>query len=363
MSTLQHEVDAMLEALIAAQRRGGRERLPPERELSARWGVSRVTLAKVIQDRVSRGILERRRGSGTYILQMNESGRTLCLGVLLRRRYARNDAHFMHLIDGIARHADSHNCDLQIFDGIEELLERDPRQNRLFRAIDAGMVDGLLVISRMSAAMLGDLRARVPMVIVHNTGGTESLPAVIPDWSASGFLATQHLLQRGHRRIAYVAHHFDQQLVVFEQSGYRLAFRAAGLPEPDPSLLCQTRGVDSSFDADHVRHFLETVRPTALYVHDDRLAAVMIAAAAEIGLEIPRDLSLVGYGHFTRDLPLLQRLTTIDPDWSAIGRRSIELLSGMIAGEAVESTITVISPSLIEGDTVAPPSPRPQAQP
>lgn len=357
MPTLHEELDEKLDALIEDQTRLGRSRLPPERELSARWGVSRVTIAKVIQDRVSRGILERRQGSGTYILRLRDTRKTLCLGVLLRRRYAANDPHFHHLIDGIAQHADLQDCELQIFDGVEDQFARDRERNRLCRAIDAGLVDGLLVASRMSVETVQALRKRLPLVMVNHPGGPDGPPAVIPDWSAIGFLAAARLLDRGHRRIGYVTRDVSEDFSAFEQSGYRLAFRARGLPEPDPGLVLQTHRTGTDYDAERVSRYLKNERPTAVYIHDDRLAAVLIATAAEAGLAIPADLSVIGCGHFARDLPEIRRLTTIDPDWMTIGRRGVETLLALIDHEPVDSGLVTVCPTLVEGETDAPLSP------
>lgn len=121
--------------------------------------------------------------------------------------------------------------------------------------------------------------------------GTESR-AIVPDEEEGGNRATEQLLNRGHRRIAFVNTTSPSPARDGRLVGYRRALAAAGMPY-DPSLVFdaqpnQEGGYDSASQ-------ILASGATAVFCHNDRVAMGLYDALRELGLRIPHDLSVVGF--------------------------------------------------------------------
>ena len=139
--------------------------------------------------------------------------------------------------------------------------------------------------------------------------------AVWFDHRSGGRLATQHLLDLGHRRIAHIAGPANRTTSIHRRQGYEAALVAAGIPLQ--SALVATG--DYSFPSgERLMRQLWRERPTAVFVAGDAMALGALRALSRLGVRVPDDLSLVAFGNpdFVRyatpaittvDLPVAQR--------------------------------------------------------
>lgn len=195
----------------------------------------------------------------------------------------------------------------------------------------AKRVDGLLALNvplaDPSVISLRDLR--VPVVTVGTA--VEGMSGVLVDNVEVGRQATQHLLDLGHRRIAFLGDDLDDvhgfEVASDRHRGYDLALRAAGV-EPDPALALRTGfSIDGGEAAFH-RLFSQQGggrnMPTAVFAVCDEVAMGVLYAIREHGLRAPRDLSVVGVdGH---DFAYLFDLTTVSQPVRDQGRIAARLL-------------------------------------
>jgi len=179
----------------------------------------------------------------------------------------------------------------------------------VLRRRPAGVV---LVFSDLAPEHKQQLRSRdIPFVIIDPAGDpSPDVPSVgSANWSG-GLVATRHLLELGHRRIAMITGPEDMMCSLARLDGYRSAMNTAGV-ELDPALV--------RFGDFHVeggrKAALELLalddRPTAIFAGSDLQALGVLEAARSRGLQVPRDLSIVGYD----DIPIAKwsspSLTTI----------------------------------------------------
>ena len=187
------------------------------------------------------------------------------------------------------------------------------------------------------------------------TGGGRS---VVPDDRAGGAAAVRELLAAGHRRIAYLD--TDDRVVIasrLRHEGYLEALAEAGI-EPDPAL--HVRGGDTTSHggreaADALLDLPAQQRPTAIFCFNDRMAVGVYRAARRRGLDIPRDLSIVGYD----DQQLVAEdqdppLTTIALPHYEMGRWAMEVALGIRAEGKTDATHLMECP-VIRRDSVGPP--------
>lgn len=149
-------------------------------------------------------------------------------------------------------------------------------------------------------------------------------PAVIPDNAGGAFRITSHLLQLGHRRIAHLTGPPAFSTTEDRLRGYQGALASFGV-EPDPDLI-----VAGDFSRDGAyescRRLLDlNTKFSAMFAANDIMAIGAIAALRERGLEVPRDISLVGFDDIPISRDLTPPLTTVAVPMAEIGRQAMQL--------------------------------------
>ena len=192
----------------------------------------------------------------------------------------------------------------------------------------------VLVFSDLVEEAKAKLRSRaIPFVIIDPAGDpAPDVPSVgSANWSG-GLMATRHLIELGHARIAAITGPEDMMCSLARLDGYRSAMNTAGLPI-DPALLRF-----GNFQVDGAREIAHELlamddRPTAIFAGSDLQALGVIDAARARGLRVPRDLSIVGYD----DLQLAQwsspALTTIHQPLMKMAEEAARLVLRMSEAE------------------------------
>ena len=168
-------------------------------------------------------------------------------------------------------------------------------------------------------------------------------------------LATEHLLDLGHRRIALLAGRADLESAKLREQGYREALAAAGVPGDDS--LIRVGGYDADLSARAARELLTgPERPTAVFAANDVTAIAAMKVALAMGLRVPEDLSVVGFDNIPEAAQCTPALTTVNQPIRTMGERSVELLIRLIRAEPVERThLTLATELVVRGSTAPPP--------
>lgn len=235
--------------------------------------------------------------------------------------------------------------------------ERAATEDELIRAFASRMVDGLVVTPAAGDnAALRELAPRIPVVTVDRI--VEDVPAarIVSDNYAGALNATRHLVGLGHTRIAYLSSPLNKSSALERYRGYRAGLDEAGLAF-DPELL---RAGDYHVEAvtSGVVDLLREARPTAALTSEASVSAGVLRAAAALGLEIPRDLSLLGFDALEFASP---ELSAVLQDTERLGREAIgrlmrRLRAGDGAGAAGPSGDVVRVPTrLLVRGSCAPP--------
>lgn len=218
--------------------------------------------------------------------------------------------------------------------------------------------DGVvLIVSELLPAGREELnRLQMPVVLVDPVGnGDQSLPTVAAtDW-AGGRDATDHLINLGHRRIAFITGPIDQLCHRDRLDGYRAALRRAGL-EYDPTLV---RHGDSLVGGGKVKgaELLSLAEPpTAVISGSDEQAYGVYQAARDRGLRIPADLSVVGFD----DVELCQwvspQLTTVRQPLAEMAREATRMVIELSQDATRVTPRVELATTVIERESTAPPA-------
>jgi LacI family transcriptional regulator len=214
--------------------------------------------------------------------------------------------------------------------------------------------DALIVQAEaLSDAELIDLadRAGVPVVVFGRHIPELEPVCVHLDNEAGGRIATEHLLRHGHRRIAHIAGPLRFPDARHRLQGYRDALDDAGIPYDDHLV------VEGDFREEGGRAAMErlldrTTEIDAAFVANDQMAAGALRAARDRGLDVPLDLSLVGYDDVLLAQYLSPTLTTVRQPLFDMGRAAGDIAIALLEQKKVEVR-TRFEPELVVRESVA----------
>jgi LacI family transcriptional regulator len=165
----------------------------------------------------------------------------------------------------------------------------------------------------------------LPLVVVDRELLNVAHDCVMTDHEAGGYVATEHLAQLGHTHIACIAGPSELGSSTGRVAGHRAALRAAGL-NVDASLIVRGDFRDHSGYSAAQKLLKRANPPTAIFACNDLMAIGAMAAARDAGLNIPEDLSVVGFDDIHLAGYLNPPLTTIAQPMAELGRVAAELL-------------------------------------
>jgi LacI family transcriptional regulator len=200
-------------------------------------------------------------------------------------------------------------------------------------------------------------RQRIPFVVVDSDSATSaSVPTVGANNWNGGLLATRHLIDLGHRRIAIISGPEDVLCSRARVAGFRSAHEEAGLPV-DASLVRYGNFHVGGGD-EHATSLLASAdRPTAIFSGSDMQAMGVYRAARRLGLGIPGDLSVIGYDN----LPLAEwagpALTTVNQPLRDMAGTATRMLLDLARGVAPTTTRIDFVTELVMRESTAPPPP------
>ena len=188
--------------------------------------------------------------------------------------------------------------------------------------------------------------AVVPVVTIPRPGPRYKLPFVTMDDEMGAWEATRHLVERGHERIALLNGPRNSIYSINRLAGYRKALLEAGVPF-DRSLVEDGDFVAESAQQAAVRLLELPKRATAILATSDHMATGAMFAARSLGLSIPADVALVGFGNTPVCAEVSPALTSVDEHLRELGARAASLLLRLAQGEPVADTQIVLPTNLV----------------
>lgn len=214
--------------------------------------------------------------------------------------------------------------------------------------------DGILLVLPSDEAIRRLSQHTIPYVVIYNQGG---LPTAVPSVTITGweggFAATNYLIGLGHRRIAYIGKNVHAMDAIERFAGYRTALEVASIPL-DPAL--QQEGRFSADDGYAATKALMTLAepPTAIFAGNDHHAIGVYRALYELGINIPQQVSVVGFDNLAYTELMNPALTTVHVPRLELGRTAATMLLKLIAGEKLDVTLMALSTRLVERESCAP---------
>lgn len=206
-------------------------------------------------------------------------------------------------------------------------------------------VDGIIVLTgRLTDQTLKKCAQNVPMVVTGRTLKTANLCALNFDNFSGGRMATQHLIDLGHRHIAFIAGDPQHPDATPRLLGYKAALEGAGIAF-NPQLVAQGDYNESSGVMAVTQLLASRQRFTAIFAANDQMAIGAAHGLQRHGLRVPDDVSLVGFDDLPTSLYALPPLTTIHQPAYELGRLAATAMMQLLAG--VKPAVQLPAPRLI----------------
>lgn len=254
---------------------------------------------------------------------------------------------FLDLAAGAEQVAREHGLMVMLCSSGQDQAEEEAYLAHFARQKVLGVLLSPLDADHVDTGMLR--RAGVPAVLVDRGAGADQSCSVSVDDVLGGELATRHLLERGHRGIAFVGGPRSLLQVENRLTGARAAVESAGL-DPGTLTVLETRRLDIPAGQDAARRLLGLAsRPTAVFCANDLLALGVLQALFGLGVRVPEDIAIAGYDDIEFAGAAAVPITSVRQPAFQIGRTSAEMLLAEAAEDpdAHEHQRVVYQPELI----------------
>ncbi|WP_395656685.1 LacI family DNA-binding transcriptional regulator [Nocardioides sp.] len=319
--------------------------------VAAEAGVSVSTVSKVINGRYGvspetfenvTAVINRLGYEPSLVAQSLRNTRKRVIGVLV----ADFEPFSTEVLKGAADAIRGTGFELVAYSAGGRVDEHVGWERRYLSRVMGTLVDGAVLVT----PTVTDVQYDGPVVAVDPHTGRSSLPTVASDNLQGARLAVEHLVGLGHRRIGMVTGRPDLISAELREQGYREALAAAGIGV-DESLL-RLGAFDPDVAREAARELLTLPEPpTAVFAANDSTALATLEVAAELGIDVPGRLSVVGFDNIPESALAVPPLTTVQQPMRQMGHDAIAMLVALIAGDGLEDTHVTLETTLVPRGT------------
>ena len=268
--------------------------------------------------------------------------KTTTIGVIVPRIV---NPFFSYLVESIEKEGYQRGYQTIIFQSHED----SERELSFLNLLKGKQVDGLIMTAYENDwSLINSYLQYGPIVLCNEYTSERFVPMICIDQFAASYKGVQHLIDRGHRKIAYCTGGLFTDIAKYKDRnfGYQKALEEAGI-EINPNWILINRHTIE--DGRTVLHQILDMkdRPTAVFTGSDEVAAGIIMEARKEGVRIPEDLAVIGFD----DQPLAQlvypELTTIRQPVSEMGQLAMDVLVQRLIGKNNENTMHILPFELI----------------
>ena len=379
-------VASMLDDLKAGRLRPG-DRVPSEHALAQSFEVSRITSRKALEVLAQASVVERSQGRGTFVvhdlpdlervgaglginpapagvIQPAPGVQSALIGLVLPDF---NDSYGLQLVYSIEQSCTQAGLDLIL----KRTYGQRDNEERAIAGLVARGVDGLIVLSvhgeHYNPVLLKTVLNDFPLVLIDRYLKGIPAQAVVTDNHAAAAALTEHLIQLGHREIAFVSPPVENTSTLEERyAGWSSALSKHGLlPRPEQILSNLISTLPTQFQPDNIaadqtllEAFVRSMDATAFVCVEYNLALELMATLQGLGRRIPIDVSVACFDvpHAPLTAPHeVPELTHIHQNEREMGRTAVERILARLRGETAP-TRTHVAFELVLGRSTGPPT-------
>ncbi len=312
------------------------QKISSENELMKEFGVSRHTIRVAIGELVNEGWLYREQGAGTFCAVRNKpeaiiqkSTKTIAIITTYISNYI-----FPTIIRGAESYLSERGYQVVLY-STNNTIENE---KRILETIISQPVDGLIIEPTKSAYSNPNInyyfnleRLQVPYIMMNAFYDELEPVCLVLNDEKGGFLQTDHLIKKGHKNIIGFFKTDDLQGVK-RMKGYVKAHRASNIPINPTNIISYNSEEKDTKPIKELANLLsaQTEFPTGLVCYNDELAIKLLDVLRERKLNVPEDISIVGYDNSFLALASEVKLTTVNHPKNDMGERAAQMIVDLI---------------------------------
>lgn len=325
------------------------------KDIAEKVGVSAVTVSKALTDKdgvsdeVRKKIKEIAADLGyktsTSSSQANQSGN---IGVIVPKKYIKEDsnAFYLKMYQGVVQTLSR----FRYYGILEIISSSNERENIMPKILEDKKVDGLIVLGQFQSEYIRMLeKTGVPIVLLDYYDKNLNLDSVISDSVYGTYRATNYLLSMGHRKIGFVGSIFSTNSIMDRYLGYYKALIEAKCEIRDEWLI-----EDRNDEGEYIPLNLPKGKdmPTAFICNCDNVAYILANRLAELGYDVPNDISIIGYDNCNFNMLPMVSLSSVEVNIEAMTESAVDLIIKKINGVKHCCGMRIVESKLIIRDSV-----------
>ncbi len=345
------------------------DRIPTEKELAQQFGVSRITSKRALEELKAEGLIYRVRGSGSFVSSLEkDSDKIFNAPIGGRADYSRvvsivlpfdvSNGGIMDLVIGASRVMDEKGYILSIQCCNDDSMEEKKLLMSLYEKNVAGIIH-YPISDRKNLEVMNYLYLnRYPIVTIDKYYESIPISYVVSDNERGAYDAVQFLISKGHRRIAFVSDGKieDATSIRNRYFGYCKALNENKIPMDEKIVRNGLLEVGIHQDGEIYTRILKELYEdgvTAICAINDYVASDMMRRTVDLGISIPKDLSIIGFDNLEFSKYLSVPLTTIQQNFYKIGKVAAQMLLESIEDGEHKCFKSVIPTKLVERESCA----------
>ncbi|MED1563738.1 GntR family transcriptional regulator [Alkalihalobacillus alcalophilus ATCC 27647 = CGMCC 1.3604] len=331
------------------------QRISSENELMKEFSVSRHTIRIAIGELVSEGWLYREQGAGTFCADRTENQNrnpSVKKNIAIMTTYI-SDYIFPSIIRGAESYLSQHGYQVSLYSTNNDI----ENEKRILENLITQNIDGVIVEPTKSAFSNPNInyyfnfeRMKIPYMMINAFYDELEPVCLIVDDEKGGFVQTEHLIQKGHRNIVGFFKTDDIQGVK-RMKGYIKAHRKNQVPINPNHLINYNSEQKKTKPMEELTKLLNNHNemPTAIVCYNDELALQLLDVLREKKLQVPEDISMVGFDDSFLATASEVKLTTVAHPKTEMGERAAKMIIGLVENHKKEKKVEsyIYQPELI----------------
>ncbi|NCC51785.1 MAG: GntR family transcriptional regulator [Spartobacteria bacterium] len=339
---LYHQLADLIRRDIEAGVLGPREKLPSMDMLAREYDLNKATVRQAVAQLTEEGLVESVPARGTFVrdvADMEPRRGTLVVGWLSSiEDQGASGAYHVEMMNAARDKAQECGGHLVVMStvGVEP--------GTFIRSVEQAGLDGAILLGPADQPPLSHfLDGALPVVLIDSKPVGQPVNCILSDNEGGGFLAVRHLLELGHRSLAFVSGPKQWRVSRERLAGAQAAVEQAGLA-------VRVDVLEGDFSpksgAEAMRSLLDRKKPpTGLFFFNDDMAMSALQVVHERGaLAVPRDVSLVGFDNVQWSAMTHPALTTVHVEKALMGRKAIERLHDILV-HPKQTAMTITLPT------------------
>ena len=320
------------------------DKLPGERTLATQLGVSYMTVRKSIENLVTQGVLYKVPTKGAYVNHKKpQRHKNNTIGYFLDASMIAgiSSPYYSLIFDAIEKVAAKDNYSVVYFS--------DNNPDRLNRTLSK--VDGVIAtcVPRIEHIVF-DINQSVPIVVIDNSAADKTIPSVIIDNFNADVESVDYACSLGHSSIGFMTGLDDSDVGKNRYAGYQHGLSKNKIALDKSLVFRGNYSYQSGIEGAEYFLTLDEL-PTTLICANDSMALGAIQRFSQEGLNIPEDISIIGFDNIEVASQIVPSLTTIASPIDEIAKHSFSILKALIEGKPIEQRHIALTAHLIKRDS------------